>query len=100
VLGFNAKVGQYPVFQPPASSLKPLEPNRDTERLETAVTQRKQRTGRSSNRDKNAVLQNAIGRANDLDRRHPRASGHRFLIGNQTIRSRGNSKKTNDGAHV
>jgi hypothetical protein len=69
---------------------RPQISNRDTLRLETAVTQRKQTTGRISNRDKNAVLQNTIRTANELDRRLFGANDHRNLIGNQIIRSGGN----------
>jgi hypothetical protein len=74
--------------------------NRDTLRLETAVTQSKQRAGRISNRDKNAVFQNTIWTANKLDRRLPGPSGHRILIGNQIIRLGGNPKKTKDATHL
>jgi hypothetical protein len=74
--------------------------NRDTERLEKAVTQRKQRMERISNRDKNAVFQNTIWSANELDRRLPGANDHRILIGKQIIRTGGNPKKTKDATHL
>jgi len=51
--------GSY-LFQPPTSSLQPLFSNRDTKRLETRVTPRKQKTRHSSNRDKSRLFPGAI----------------------------------------
>jgi hypothetical protein len=79
---------------------QPLISNRDTERLEKAVTQRKQRMERISNRDKNAVFRNMIWSAGESDRRLPDAHAHRILIGNQIIRTGANPKKTKDATHL
>jgi hypothetical protein len=74
--------------------------NRDTVRLEKAVTQRKQRMERISNRDKNAVFQNTIWTPDVSVRRLPDANDHPILIGKQIFRTGGNPKKTKDATHL
>ena len=76
---------------------RPLISSRDTLRLETPVTQRKQTTRTNPNRDKTRIFHNAISTPNVSDQLAADTSRQRFLIGNQIIRTGGNSKKTNVG---
>jgi len=104
----------FSAFQPPAKPKAPKPPalndlsyipaahrpsisSRDTLRLETPVTQRKQTTRTNPNRDKTRIFHNAISTPNVSDQLAADTSRQRFLIGNQIIRTGGNSKKTNVG---
>jgi len=79
-------------YRPPIS-------NRDTERLETAVSQRKQTTGTGSNRDKTRHFSDAIWIPGESHRQLPDAKGHRILTANEIIRIGGNPQKTKDATH-
>jgi len=74
--------------------------NRDTNLLETSVTQTKQKTAPRSNRDKTRLFHNAIRTPDVSHRQLPDTDAHRILIGNQIIRTRGNPKKTKDATRL
>ena len=107
----------FSAFQPPAkpNAQKPSAPkhlshipaarhpsisNRYTERLETPVTQTKQTTRTNSNRYKTRLFHNTISILDVAGGPAPDTTRQRLLIGNQIIRTGGNSKKTNDGTHL